>query len=156
MSRVVYSEDDVVPYEFQEQALKRAIEGRRGQAALRLLIRALDAMPGQRIIDDWLSKDGDVCTIGAMLVQHRVEQGKSREEAIEYVTGAQDVLTQRRDGWDWTDIADLATTNIDIARYLALELVSLTDEWGQGMTPEKRWAFIRTWATNNLKKEVAE
>lgn len=154
MSRVVYNEDEPsAPYEFQEQAIRNAINGRRGQAALRLLIRALDAMPQRRIIDDWLIKDGDVCTVGAMVLQQCIEAGASREGALGYLMGEQDRLN-REASWDWTDIVTLANEQLDIARFMGFEIVELTDEWTKRSTPEQRWQYVRDWAVKNLKDEV--
>ena len=154
MSRVVYNEDDpIIPYDFQERTVQNAIEGKRGQAALRLLIRALDAMPQKRIIDGWLTKDGDVCTVGAMVMQRRIEAGDSREKALGYLMGYQDELN-REESWDWADIATLASKQLNIARYMAFELVEITDEWTIRMSPERRWQFVRDWAVRNLKDEV--
>jgi hypothetical protein len=43
-----------------------AIRGKRGQAFLRELIDALDAMPVKRLIPGALRKDGEVCAMGAI------------------------------------------------------------------------------------------
>jgi hypothetical protein len=108
------------------------IRGKRGQAFLRELIDALDAMPDKRLVDGALHQDGAVCAIGAVGVKRGVEMG-------------------RLDPDDYDTVA----ATFGIAVPLVREIEWENDEGGpySGETPEQRWTRMRAWAVANLKKE---
>lgn len=68
MSRSGYSDD----YDDQwglirwRGAVNSAIKGKRGQAFLRELAAAMDAMPDKRLVPDKLQTDGDFCALGVV------------------------------------------------------------------------------------------
>ena len=129
MSRSGYSED----YEFcqlWEQAVDRATFGRRGQAFMRKLRDALDAMPIKRLITDAIRDDtGDVCALGA--VDPNVK----------------------------TYYAEELAQHFGIARALAAEIVYRNDEWPffwqrqRDETPEERWQRMRDWVEKQIGPE---
>jgi hypothetical protein len=135
MSRAGYSED------IDQWALIRwrgqvasSIRGARGQAFLRDLVAALDAMPEKRLIADDLEAGGNVCAIGSV--------GKAR-------------------GVDMTGIdphdSERVASVFDIADQLAREIVFENDEGAGGWneTPEQRWTRMRAWAASHLRKGTA-
>ena len=66
MSRSGYT-DDCENLGLWRGAVERAIKGRRGQAMLRDLLAALDAMPEKVLVPDSLvDAEGDFCTLGAL------------------------------------------------------------------------------------------
>lgn len=80
MSRSGYSED------YDEQfpnagwlwmrAVENAVKGKRGQAFLRELSEALEALPNKRLIEGELERDGEVCAIGSVGVRRGIEMRK--------------------------------------------------------------------------------
>jgi hypothetical protein len=109
-----------------------AIRGKRGQAFLRELIDALDAMPVKRLIPGALRKDGEVCAMGAI--------GAKRGVNLEAL--------------DPDDYEGIANT-FGIAHQLVQEIEYENDadwRWDKE-TPEERWARVREWAVNQLKTE---
>lgn len=62
--------------------VRRALRGRRGQRDLRELERALLALPQKRLVEGYLAKGGDVCAVGALVVQRRVSRGEGREQVL--------------------------------------------------------------------------
>jgi hypothetical protein len=69
MSRSGYNDDyDLDPWQGirWRGAVASAIRGRRGQAFLRELLVALDALPEHKLIANELEKDGAVCALGAV------------------------------------------------------------------------------------------
>lgn len=69
MSRSGYTDDNEDPLALGRwrQAVKRSIEGKRGQALLRELAEALDAMEDKRLYPGSFStKAGEFCTLGAL------------------------------------------------------------------------------------------
>jgi hypothetical protein len=57
-------------------AVERAIKGKRGQAFLREMLAALDALPEKRLIAEDLERDGEVCAIGSVGVKRGLDMTK--------------------------------------------------------------------------------
>ena len=131
MSRSGYSDD----YDLENWDLIRwrgqvasAIRGKRGQAFLRELVAALDAMPEKRLIANELESFGNVCAIGSVGMQRGVDMTKL----------------------DPDDYDRIAAT-FGIAPQLVQEIEWMNDEAYFGETPEGRWKFMRDWAIRKLK-----
>lgn len=111
--------------------LARAIRGRRGQAFLRDLIAALDAMPEKRLIAGELEEeDGAVCALGALR--------KAKGVALEPL---------RESDWDALGEA------FNVAPMVAQEVMFLNDDdfdYHPNETPEARWLRMRAWAAKRL------
>jgi hypothetical protein len=129
MSRAGYSEDlDPLDLGRWRGQVASAIRGKRGQAFLRELVEALDALPGKRLIAHDLEHAGNVCAIGSVGQKRGVDMG---------------VL-------DPHDSEHLATV-FGIADQLVREIEFMNDEGGWNETPEQRWARMRAWAVSHLK-----
>lgn len=107
-----------------------SIRGRRGQAFLRELVGALDAMPEKRLIANTLRKDGEVCALGCV--------GAKRGLALETL-----------DPYDYSTLAG----KFGIAEPLVRELEFVNDDpWEyREVTPERRWQIVRGWAASQIK-----
>jgi len=70
VSRTTYGEDEDYPGQFDlwQANLARSFNGKAGRAALTDLRAALLALPRKRLIANRLAADGDVCTVGALLL----------------------------------------------------------------------------------------
>lgn len=138
MSRSNYSEDydELFPnaLEFYRRNVENAISGKRGQAFIRDLIAALDAMPDKRLIAEELERDGAVCAIGSVGKRRGIDMSKLDPCNAGEVGGV-----------------------FGIATCLAAEVVFENDEgagyWTIDEAPEKRWQRMRDWAARNLKSE---
>lgn len=106
-----------------------AIRGKRGQAFLRELVEALDAMPEKRLIAHDLEKDGNVCAIGSVGVRRGVDMSNL----------------------DPDDPETIAAT-FGIAHQLVREIEFENDEVGWSDDPEHRWQRMRNWAVENLRQ----
>lgn len=116
-----------------------AIRGKRGQAMLRDLLAALDAMTEKALIThELVSEQGEVCALGALGVARGVDMSKLDPDEPEYVAAA-----------------------FNIAPCLAQEIVYLNDEhldrmWDEAqrrmenVTPEKRWQSMRDWVAGKI------
>lgn len=108
-----------------------AMRGKRGQALLRDLVEALDAMPSKRLIADELqTTDGEVCALGALGIKRGIDMSSI-------------------DPHDPEQVAPV----FNIAECMAQEIVFENDEaWGN-QTPEQRWEYMRRWAVAHIKAE---
>lgn len=131
MGRSGYSDD----YDMENWSLIRwrgqvasAIRGKRGQAFLRELIDALDAMPEKRLIADELQAGNQVCAIGSVGVRRGIDMTKLDPEDYDGLAGT-----------------------FGIAHQLVQEIEWMNDEgppWNA--TPEIRWQYMRKWAEKQL------
>lgn len=133
MSRSGYSEDcdDQWAAIMWQGAVASATRGKRGQAFLRDLIAALDALPEKRLIKDSLQEPtGEVCALGAL--------GKARGVDMAPID---------------PDDSDTVAGVFNIASALSREVVWINDEMGSHKeTPEERFARVRRWAESQLAK----
>lgn len=69
-------------------AVASALRGKRGQAFLRELAAALDAMPEKRLIAHELEADGEFCTIGVLGAARGIDMAKLDPEDYDQVAAA--------------------------------------------------------------------
>lgn len=111
-------------------AVKSAMEGRRGQAFLKELLAAMDALPEPKLIAGELEEDGAVCAIGSV--------GRARGLDMS--------------GLDPED-SDGVAAKFGIAAAMAREIVfENDDEWGfsGNETPEQRFTRVRKWVAQQI------
>lgn len=133
MSRCGYSEDldqwDLIRW---RGAVASSIRGKRGQAFLRELLAALDAMPVKAlIVGDLKDATGQVCTLGSIGVARGLDVDKL----------------------DPDDYEGLSMT-FGIAEPLVREIEFENDECAQRHTPEMRWQRMRDWVASKIAGEV--
>ena len=134
MSRSGYSDDGEDGWQLimWRGAVASAIRGRRGQAFLKEMLAALDAMPVKRLVADDLEKDGEVCAIGSV--------GKARGTPMA--------------GIDPEDYGAIAKA-FGISEALAREAMFVNDEsWFAETTPEARFTRVRAWVAAQIKENA--
>jgi hypothetical protein len=171
MSRSGYTDDndDPLAHGRWRQAVKRSLEGKRGQALLRELVEALDAMEDKRLYPgSFATPEGEFCTLGVL--------GAKRGTKMEDL------------GDDYE--CDIATVGqrFGIAPAMAAEIMYMNDEyavdewkwvdvefcgpvrpyypdWGchtksvrvhNDNHPRERWQRMRDWAAQHLKTPGSE
>ena len=132
MSRSEYYEDgddDLWAMIRWRGAVASSIRGRRGQAMLKELLSALDAMPRKRLVSGELMRQGvdgewDCCTIGCLALAR---------------------------GLDWSDGRENAQIAIamNVAEPLVREIEYLNDDY-YSHNPEKRFAEMRAWVASQI------
>lgn len=130
MSRSGYSED-CEHLALWRGTVTRAINGKRGQAFLREMAAALDAMPVKELVADVVVRDNEhVCAIGAVAVARKLD-------------------VSDLDIYDGEEVGK----KFGIARHLACEIAYENDERGpyKGETPAERWTRMRAWVAANLR-----
>jgi hypothetical protein len=132
MSRSGYS-DDCTEWALicWRGAVNSAIKGKRGQAFLRELIAALDALPEKKLIAHELEENGEFCALGAV--------GRCRGLDVKNID---------------PDDPEQVAKSFGIANAMAREIAFMNDE-GQypKETPESRWSRMRAWAEGELVKQ---
>jgi hypothetical protein len=131
MSRSGYSEECEY-LEIYRANVERAIKGKRGQAFLKEMAKALDEMPEKKLIkNDLITESGMVCAIGAVF--------KARGLDLE--------------GVDPDDPESVAQA-VGISRSLAAEIEYVNDDRylcsGRDETLEERWTRMREWIQEHL------
>jgi len=111
-------------------AVASAIRGARGQAFLREMLAAMDALPKKRLIHgELVSPAGEVCAIGAVCRARGLDVSRVDIEDTEAVARA-----------------------VGIAGAMAAEIMFINDEdWYSRQSPEDCFATVRTWVVEHLK-----
>lgn len=137
MSRSGYVEDfdDNLVYGRWRAQVSSAIRGKRGQAFLKELAAAMDAMPVKRLISgELITESGEVCAIGSICKARGLE-------------------TKNVDIYDSEAVGNL----VGIARQLAAEIEYMNDEFGPYKeTAEDRWTRMREWVQEQIKESNDE
>lgn len=111
-------------------AVNSAIRGKRGQAFLREMLAALDALPEKRLVESVLVSPEGCCAIGSVAISRQLD--------------VSDVDV---------DDKDSVAAAMGIAPALAAEIAFMNDDdyCYQTRTDEKRWEDMRAWVVENLK-----
>jgi hypothetical protein len=136
MSRSNYSDDCEEPaLALYRGRVANAIKGERGQAFLRELVAALDAMPVKELIrGDLVRSDGACCTLGTVVVS----RGYDAEKIID-----------RNE--DEGETASAVAAALGISETMVREITYMNDEGYEYGTPAQRWTRMRRWVAENIK-----
>ncbi len=134
MSRSGYTDDieDNWSHIMWRGRVTSAMRGKRGQALLKTMLAALDAMPEKRLIRNDLACPDGVCALGSLGQYRGMSLTELDPENYEQVAAA-----------------------FDIAEPLAREIVYMNDEVGWRETPEARWQRMRAWVAGCIKPDGA-
>ena len=138
VSRFYDGSDEIPNLHLYDRTLYNAILGKRGQAMLRKLERALLLLPRKRLIRGALAEAGEVCALGAFALQDGLDRG----EVLETV--------QARLEYDFRDAGENEICDLGVAlgwqRCLAWQIGWQNDE---GAPPweshEARWRRLLQW-----------
>ena len=144
MSRSGYHDDlDPLDQGRWTAQVRSATRGKRGQALMRDLLTALEAMPVKRLIKhELIDADGQVCALGACGKYRGIDMSNLDPDEPEDVAAA-----------------------FNIAEQLAREIVYWNDEAGWGTrvngewreeTAEQRWKRMRDWVAIQIRQPVGK
>lgn len=110
-------------------AVASAIRGKRGQAFLKEMLAAMDALPEKRLIARELEKEGEVCALGSVGRLRRLDMSEIDPDDREAVAG-----------------------NFGVPYSLACEVMYENDEgsWSYE-TPEQRFVRVRKWVEQRVR-----
>lgn len=149
MSRSGYVEDmdDQWAHIRWRGAVKSALRGKRGQAFLREMAAAMDAMPVKRLVAMELEAGGEVCAIGSVGRARGIDMGKIDPEDYSSVAAtfgiaeclAQEIVYMNDEYWTWST---------DDKGYIK------EDETGRPIriAPEERFTKMRAWIEGQIAK----
>lgn len=141
MSRSGYSDDwggNEWQYIRWRGAVTSALRGKRGQAFLRELLAALDALPEPRLVASAMERDGDYCALGSV--------ARARGEML--------VLPDPDYEWGYDrEGRRTIAEHFGIASAMAAEIMYENDEgtWNPE-TPEHRFLRMRAWVFEHLEE----
>jgi hypothetical protein len=129
------------------QAITRAINGPRGQAALAELEQALLMLPRHRLIEEDISDGQDVCALGALAYKREREQypNETTADALEGLYRS------------YGDEGSLGIWECGIRLRLRDSVAWLfsyiNDDWASCRTPEDRWKSVMQWCRTMQGKQ---
>ncbi len=118
-------------------AVASGIRGKRGQAFLREMLKALDELEQHELITDDLEREGKVCALGAVGVKRGLDMSKL-------------------DPYESDQIAEA----FGISRALACEIVYMNDEAGLYWNPDEtvrnrnRYERMRRWVIEHINGDL--
>lgn len=129
-------------------AVASSIRGKRGQAFLREMLAAMDALPEKKLIANDLERaDGAVCAIGSVGHARGVDMSRLDPEDYSTVAGAfgiaeplaQEIVFMNDEAWHWA---------CDDKGYLK------KNEAGEHyrITPEERFEKMRAWIVSKIRE----
>lgn len=143
-------------------ALRSAMRGKRGQAFLRELIEALDAMPEKALATNSFARDGEICALGAVAVKRGIDVSEFEPDK----------------DWDDSEVDhEKVAATFGIAESMAREIMYENDEcdrwhWADDGSlcegfrhgenrevrrhdmPQERWQRMREWAVKRLRTQL--
>lgn len=164
MSRSGYTDDndDPLAHGRWRQAVKRALQGKRGQAMLRELVDALDAMEDKRLYPgSFATADGEFCALGVL--------GAKRGTKMDDLGGDEcdPAEVGRRFGIAPAMAAEIMYLNdehsVDCWKWATVEICGPVrpgyPDWGRHTKevqvyneahPQERWQKMRAWAAAEI------
>jgi hypothetical protein len=131
-----------------EEALWRAINGRRGQQVLRDLERALVDLPEKRLMQGGLSDGKDVCAVGAYVAQKRVDAGEDRDAVLQDMIVPVDEWGDF-DGWESEEKTISKGQRAGMQLTIIVAIAGRNDDLYDA-TPEERYERILGWVRERI------
>lgn len=136
MSRSGYVDDFDDPLQLGRwrAQVRSATRGKRGQAFLREMLAALDAMPNKRLVAGHLRADGEVCALGCIGAARGIELEKLDPEDFDSLAPAFGIAAPL--------VREIEWNNDEGAVYWKTE------------TPEQRWQRMRNWVVSQITEST--
>lgn len=161
MSRSGYTDDDDGGLGLWRGAVTRAIKGKRGQAALRELAAAMDAMPNKALAAESLvTEDGEFCTLGVLGQARGIDMAEIDPDDWDAVAArfglapamVREIVYENDEGVDtykWVEIelcGPIRPHYPDFGSRFRSVRVDIPTE----IVAAERWSAMRKWVESNL------
>lgn len=172
MSRSGYSDDfgdeDPLALGRYRQAVDRAINGKRGQAALRETLAALDAMPDKALIGESLvTADGEYCTLGVLGAARGLNMRDVDPEDAEAVAALFNLAPsmireivyendERTEAYAYVDVVICGPMPPHHFKPYGYKYHNRTVcvDLDPAVVANNRWKNMRAWVASNIKQEA--
>lgn len=174
MSRSGYTDDNDDPLALGRwrQAVRRSLEGKRGQALLRELAEALDAMPDKRLYPgSFATAEGEFCTLGVL----GAKRGTKMDDLLDFYGDCDPELVGQRFGIAHAMAAEIMYMNDEYAvnewKWVEVEICGPMPPYhfrpyghkehrrsvlvNNDNAPAERWRAMRKWVAEQLKPDAA-
>jgi hypothetical protein len=170
MSRSGYTDDndDPLAQGRWRQVVKRSLEGARGQALLRELVEALDAMEDKRLYPgSFATADGEFCALGALAAKRGTKTDDLGDDyecdtaqvgqrfGIAPAMAAEIMYLNDEyavDGWKWVDVVICGPMPPYHFPPYGHKRHERSVRVHNDNHPRERWERMRAWAVENLKR----
>jgi hypothetical protein len=164
MSRSGYT-DDCENLGLWRGAVERSIRGKRGQALLRDLAAALDAMPEKRLIANELKDaSGEFCTLGVLGAVRGIDMSSIDAEDREAVAQifniapamAAEIVYENDeviDTYKWVDVVICGPMRPYRYPHYERHERTVRVDIAEDVISAKRWQHMRAWVESNIIKE---
>jgi hypothetical protein len=144
MSRSGYTDDDDDDdgtLNLWRSNVDRTIAGKRGQAFLREMLAALDAMPVKELVTDVILEEGAVCAIGSVAVKRGLDVSSIDPD-------------------EPRDVAAIFGISSMLVQEIAYENDEVGDRWVGDRrvheTPAERWTRMRKWVASHVRNNATD
>ena len=164
-------EESTRRWSLQRANTARQIKSKRGQAFLRELLAAMEALPEKRLIEGAIAKDGCVCALGSLALQRRVAAGEERQAVLAEL--ATHKVDPNKDDFNGVYIWDWAIRSLEAPGLIAWEIPAENDDDGERyvghvadperpgkmvakyeeITPEERYRRIVAWVKAQIHEQ---
>ncbi|QNB14547.1 hypothetical protein G5S35_17735 [Paraburkholderia tropica] len=166
MSRSGYTdEDDDNTGGLWRGAVMTAIRGKRGQAALKELAAAMDAMPNKTLgAESLVTADGQFCTLGVLGKARGIDMAPLDPDDWEAVAAAfniapamaREIVYENDEGlrtYDWVDVVICGPMRRN--RYYERHERTVRVDIPESILGPQRWQRMRKWVERNIAKPKA-
>lgn len=152
-----YGDDDPLALGRYRAQVASAIRGKRGQALLRELLAALDAMPDKQLVAGELEADGQFCALGVVGQARGLNLGTIDTYDVESLGGTFNIADQLAreimwvndehvGAWEWVQVEVCGPMRPWDQRY---EDVRVPNE----RAGAQRWKTVRDWVAASITEE---
>lgn len=163
MSRSGYSDDfgdgDPLALGRYRAQVNSAIRGKRGQALLRELLAALDAMPDKRLVAGELEADGQFCALGVVGQARGMNLATIDTYDVEALGPKFNIAEQLAREIMWVNDDHVSDT-----RWVEIEICGPLQRWRDRFTSirvpnenagAERWNEVRNWVASHIAADAA-
>jgi len=154
-----YGDDDPLALGRYRAQVASAIRGKRGQALLRELLAALDAMPDKRLVAGELEADGQFCALGVVGQARRMNLASIDTYDVESLAPKFNIAEQLA-----REIMLVNDEHVSETRWVEYEVYGPIPPWerrhkGVSVPNEnagvERWREVRDWVEKQIAKDGA-
>ncbi|GDY37734.1 hypothetical protein [Acidovorax sp. NB1] len=166
-----YGDDDPLAMGRWRAAVNSALNGKRGQAALREVLAALDAMPEKALIGESLvTADGDYCTLGVLGAKRGLDMTTVDPEDWDAVANlfgiapamVREIVWENDEGTSTHEYVDVVICGPMPPRHFRPPYCeerhnrTVRIEIDPAIVAQRRWQRMRNWVASHIKQPAGD